>query len=54
MAENSLKNGGKIYFEIHERLGKTILDLFQKFNYTHIRILKDLHGTERFATGIKN
>jgi release factor glutamine methyltransferase len=52
-AANALDRGGPIYFEINESMGKQVHDLLRSCNYSEIRIIKDINGKERFATGRK-
>jgi release factor glutamine methyltransferase len=44
-----LKNGAKIYFEIHEDLGQQTVALLESFGYSHVLIRKDLQGKERMV-----
>ncbi len=46
--------GGKFYFEINESAGVMIRELLEKHGMKEIRILKDIHGKNRFATGLFN
>lgn len=48
-----LKRGGKFYFEIHEIFGFEVKELMLSNNLQDIRIIKDLSGKDRIATGIK-
>jgi len=52
-AANALDPGAAIYFEINESMGKQVHNLLRSFNYGEIRIIKDINGKERFATGRK-
>ncbi len=42
-----------LYFEINEKFGREISTLLEDYNYTNIRIIKDLNNKDRFATGMK-
>jgi len=42
---------GKIYFEIHEKMGKALNTLMISYGIKETRIIKDLNGKERFITG---
>lgn len=53
-AEGSLKPGGKIYFEINEAMAAAMKELSRAFNYTNIKILKDINGKDRFLYCEKN
>jgi release factor glutamine methyltransferase len=48
-----LDNRGKIYFEINEMLGKSMIQLLDSYGYGHIKILNDINGKERIIKGIK-
>ncbi len=50
-AENSLRPGGTVYFEINEALGRDIYDLMKSNGYTDICIYKDINGRDRVAKG---
>ncbi|HLU88243.1 MAG TPA: peptide chain release factor N(5)-glutamine methyltransferase [Cyclobacteriaceae bacterium] len=45
----ALNPGGKLYFEIHERLGRQVTDLLASLNYQKIRMIKDLNDRERIV-----
>jgi release factor glutamine methyltransferase len=45
-----MKTGGKIYFEINERLGNQVVNLLDNLGYQNPRIIKDLHGKDRMVT----
>jgi release factor glutamine methyltransferase len=47
-----LKPAGKLYFEINEALGKDIQKLLESLGYSQVRILKDLNGKDRMASGL--
>lgn len=44
-----LKNGGKLYFEIHEKQGHAVCDLLQTLGYRSVELRKDLQGRERMV-----
>ncbi len=52
-AQEKLTNKGKVYFEINEKYGQEIKDLFEENNFAEIRIISDIHGKNRIATGVK-
>lgn len=54
LGRQSLKTGGKLYFEIHERLGKKVVSYLQHSGYTAIHIHKDMHGKDRMVTAINS
>lgn len=44
-----LNRGGSLYFEINETKGGNMFHLLDQCDYENIRIMKDLHGKDRFA-----
>ena len=54
IAEKILKVKGKIYFEINEALGPSLINLLEIFRYSGILVIKDLSGKDRIIKGIKN
>ena len=53
-AEKILIPGGKVYFEINEAMGKSMIDLFEQFGYSGIEIVPDINGKDRIIKGKKN
>jgi release factor glutamine methyltransferase len=53
-AEKTLLPGGKIYFEINEAMGISMVQLFESFGYAEINIVKDINGKDRIIKGTKN
>ncbi len=51
LAVQSLKKGGKLYFEINERFGIETLELLVESGFQKCQIIKDLSGKERFVAG---
>jgi release factor glutamine methyltransferase len=47
--EKLVHTGGKFYFEINEAFGNEIEGFFHKSGLRSVRIIKDLHGKNRFA-----
>lgn len=45
-ASIKLRNGGKVYLELHENLAKLVRDLFAK-STDNVEIVKDIYGKER-------
>ncbi len=54
IAERILIANGKIYFEINEALGKSMVNLMESFGYGNIMIMKDINGKDRMIKGLKN
>lgn len=49
-----LNQGGTLWFEINEEMGKPMKDLMESFNYSGIKIIKDINGKDRFVKGRKD
>ncbi len=47
-----LKQGGKLYFEIHEKFGSEVAELLTRLGYKDVKIVRDLNGKERIASAI--
>ena len=54
IADKTLLPGGRLYFEINEAMGESLIQLFKEFDYTEIEIVLDLNGKERIIKGRKN
>lgn len=54
MAEKILVPGGKVYFEINEALGESMLDLLDSMGFMETEIVRDLNGKERIIKGKRN
>jgi release factor glutamine methyltransferase len=54
IAEKILKPKGKIYFEINEALGTSMVNLLETFGYADIMIMKDINEKDRIIKGLKN
>ena len=54
VSEKILVPGGKIYFEINESMGKSMIELLGSFGYFDIYIIKDINNKERIIKGTKN
>ena len=44
---------GMVYFEINEAMGDAMRELFEKYDFSEIRIIQDINGKDRFAAGRK-
>jgi release factor glutamine methyltransferase len=47
-----LANGGKVYVEINQQLGKETTALFENSGFKQIQLLKDISGNERFVKAV--
>lgn len=45
-----LKPGGKVYFEINERLGNQVTEILDKLGFQNTRIIKDLNERDRIVS----
>jgi release factor glutamine methyltransferase len=54
IAKTKLNNGGRIYFEINEKMGKNMIQLLDSYGYKDILLIKDINGRDRIVKGTKN
>ena len=54
LAERILIPGGRIYFEINEAMGKSLVLLLESSGYSKVKIIKDINGKERITKGTKD
>jgi release factor glutamine methyltransferase len=54
VAEKIMLPGGKIYFEINEAMGQSMVYLLKGSGYTGIELVKDLNGKDRIVKGEKD
>jgi release factor glutamine methyltransferase len=54
IARDVLSASGRLYFEINEALGNSMVQLIRPFGYSDIQIVKDLNGKERIVKAIKD
>jgi release factor glutamine methyltransferase len=52
-AYKALVNGGKLYLEINRRFGQEVKGLLEGHGFTAVEVSSDLHGKDRFVSGIK-
>jgi len=53
LAANSLNEGGRLYFEINQYLGKETQQLLREHNFSEIELRKDMYGNHRMLKGEK-
>jgi release factor glutamine methyltransferase len=53
LSKHLLKSKGKLYFEIHEKLGREVKLLMENHQFKNVCILKDMQGKDRMIIGIK-
>jgi len=46
-----LKTGGRLYFEINEKLGEDVANLLAIYNYSEILVRKDINDKQRIVSG---
>lgn len=51
LAARNLTDNGSVYFEINESRGAEVEMLLNKARFKAVRIIKDINGKDRFATG---
>ena len=49
-----LVSGGRIYFEINERMGQEMVVLLHSWDYKEVYLKHDLNGKPRFISGVKH
>ena len=54
LAPEYLNNGGMLYLEIHEQLGREVRELLVQSGYECIEIRSDLQGRERMVRAVKS
>lgn len=54
VAVEILKKGGRIYFEINEAMGRSMVHLLEMEGYSEIEIIPDINCKERIIKGTKN
>lgn len=52
-AQDTLVNGGYLFFEINQLYGEEMRAMLLQKNYINVEILKDLSGNDRFAVAVK-
>ncbi|PTX22299.1 release factor glutamine methyltransferase [Pontibacter mucosus] len=52
VAQQLLKKGGKLYFEINERYGQQVQDLLLQLGFAEARVVQDLFGKDRIVRGM--
>jgi release factor glutamine methyltransferase len=54
LANKILKHRGRLYFEINEAMGKSMVQLLESSGYTEIQIVADINSKERIIKGTKD
>ena len=50
----NLKKEGWLYFEIHEKYGKNLVELLERKGFFNITLNKDINGKDRIVKAQKN
>lgn len=50
-ASKHLQNNGLLATEINETLGESTAKIFEKYGFTEVKIIKDIHKKDRFIVG---
>ena len=48
-ASSSLRSQGYIYLEVNENYAEEVKSLYLEHQFTHVQVLKDLSGKDRFV-----
>jgi len=54
LADKILVPAGRLYFEINEAMGKSMVQLLESSGYSKVKITADINGKERIIKGIKD
>jgi release factor glutamine methyltransferase len=54
VAEKILVSNGKVYFEINEAMGKSMVQLLEISGYSEVQIIADINNKERIIKGTKD
>ncbi|RNI27035.1 peptide chain release factor N(5)-glutamine methyltransferase [Rufibacter latericius] len=52
VAQQFLKRGGKLFFEINERFSKETLEMLQEMGYENVQVYEDLRGKDRILVAV--
>ncbi|KAA3440251.1 peptide chain release factor N(5)-glutamine methyltransferase [Rufibacter hautae] len=52
VAQQLLKKGGKLFFEINERFAEETVEMLREMGYQEIRVYKDLRGKDRVSGAV--
>lgn len=52
LATKNLKDGGQLYFEINQYLGKEMIDLLSEYGFKDIELRKDIYGNDRMTRAV--
>lgn len=52
LAQSALKDGGKLYFEVHENFGDDVKVMLEVLDYEQVELIKDLNGKDRIVRAV--
>ena len=50
LAREKLSPGGGLYFEIHDRMGKSIVEMLHRIGFVAVQLHPDIHGKQRIVS----
>lgn len=53
LAQKNLSEGGQLYFEINQYLGKEMVNLLEIYKFSNIELRKDIYGNDRMIRSTK-
>ena len=54
LATKNLNNGGQLFFEINQYLGKEMIQLLNELSFSDIELRKDIYGNDRMTRAVWN
>lgn len=54
LANQKLKIGGQLFFEINEQLGEETREVLNSRGFIKTKVIKDINGKDRFVSGVKS
>lgn len=52
LATKNLKDGGQLFFEINQYLGKEMIDLLTELGFQEVELRKDIYGNDRMTRAV--
>ena len=52
LAQSALKDGGRLYFEVHENFGEDVKVMLEVLDYKQVELIKDLNDKDRMVRAI--
>lgn len=54
LAQTGLRQGGELFFEINQFMGKELITLLRSMDFVSIALKKDIYGADRMIRAVKN